>query len=149
VNGQSVATPVSRESLLAKADAISEAIARSEAAVRYWQAREKMESHERAQELFEELKLKTNQSLILKQRLPENHPKVMLADLEVREVESELWKIPVAMQYKEAQAELNELLQGVISVLLSRLSAVVPVEQGPRQGCGRGHGGQGCDCGRN
>ncbi|WP_051344097.1 YlbF family regulator [Alicyclobacillus herbarius] len=142
------AARVTREAILTKADAIAKQITALDAYARYWQAREKMERHKRAQELFEELKLKTNQSLILKQRLPEDHPKVMLAELEMQEVESELWKIPVAMQYKEAQAELNECLQGVISVLLTRIRQAVPVEQGPRQGCGRGHGGQGCDCGR-
>ncbi|WP_067921601.1 YlbF family regulator [Alicyclobacillus shizuokensis] len=146
--GVAPAIEFSHESILAKADAIAKQIASMDAYTRFWQAKQKMEHHRRAQQLFEELKLKTNQSLILKQRLASDHPKVMLADLEVQEIEDELWKIPVAMQYKEAQAELNECLQGVISVLLARLGQVLPVEQGPRQGCGRGHGGQGCDCGR-
>ncbi|MCL6445375.1 MAG: YlbF family regulator [Alicyclobacillus sp.] len=140
---------MSMELLLAKADAIARRIADSEAASRYWQARRKMEQHQEAQKLFETLKLKKNASLILQQRLSPDHPKVMLAELEVHEVEEQLSAIPVAIQYKEAQAELNEMMQGIVQVLLNRLASEVPVELGPRQGCGQGHGGQGCDCGRN
>jgi len=134
---------------LDKAMEIAQKIAQSPEVKRYWQARHKMERNVTAQALFDELKLKTNTSLILQQRLDVDHPKVMLAELEVQEVEEKLQGIPVAMQYKEAQAEINEMMQGVVSLVLSRLSAEVPVEMGPRQGCGQGHGGQGCDCGRD
>ncbi len=137
------------ELVLQQADEIARQIAQSEAAQRYWQARRKMERHTRAQELFETLKLKTNAKLILNERLSSDHPKVMLANLEVQEIENELSQIPVAMQYKEAQSEVNELTQGVISLLLSRLASELPVERGPRQGCGKGHGGKGCDCGNH
>jgi cell fate (sporulation/competence/biofilm development) regulator YmcA (YheA/YmcA/DUF963 family) len=137
------------EAVLHQADTIARQIAGSEAAVRFWQARTKMEKNTRAQELFEALKLKTNAQLILNERLSPDHPKVMLANLAVQEIENELQQIPVAMQYKEAQDEINEIAQGVISLLLSRLQAELPVEQGPRQGCGKGHGGKGCDCGNN
>ncbi|MBX5437426.1 MAG: YlbF family regulator [Alicyclobacillaceae bacterium] len=140
--------PVDRVLLMQMASDIAREIATSEIARRYWQARRKMEHHERAQALFEELKLKKNTSLILQQRLSPDHPKVLLAELEVHEVEQKLQEIPVAMQYKEAQAELNDLMQGVVQVLLARLAGELPVEVGPRQGCGRGHGGEGCGCGR-
>lgn len=134
--------------VLTRAQAIASQIAASEAADRYWQARSKMERNPRAQELFESLKLKTNAQLILNERLSADHPKMMLANLEVQEIENELHQIPVAMQYKEAQDEINELTQGVISLLLTRLQSELPVERGPRQGCGKGHGGKGCDCGK-
>lgn len=140
---------MSTKLVVEKADGIAAKISSSDEFQRYWQAREKMQRNQKAQALFDELKLKTNTSLILQQRLDPNHPKVMLAELEVKEVEEKLNEIPVAMQYKEAQAEVNELLQGVISLVLSRLSEEIPVELGPRQGCGQGHGGQGCDCGKN
>lgn len=132
--------------ILEKADAIAAAIRDSEAATQYWQAREKMENHPTAQALFEELKLKTNASLILQERLSADHPKVMLAELEIHQIQDQLQQIPVAIQYKNAQDELNELMQGVVQTLLSRLSTTLPLELGPRQGCGKGHGGNGCDC---
>lgn len=132
-----------------KAEQIAKKIASSDEVQCYWQARNKMERNKEAQALFDELKLKTNTRLILQERLDDNHPKVMLAELEVKEVEEKLMEIPVAMQYKEAQAEVNELLQGVVSLVMSRLSRALPVELGPRQGCGQGHGGQGCDCGKD
>lgn len=136
-----------KEEVLTRTQAIAHQIAASEEMQRYWQAKVKMEQHARAQELFESLKLKTNEKLILNERLSDDHPKMMLANLEVQEIEHELHQIPVAMQYKEAQAEVNELTQGVISLLLTRLQTELPVERGPRQGCGKGHGGKGCDCG--
>lgn len=131
---------------MSKADGIASAISQTEVAKQYWQAKDKMDTNQRAQELFEQLKLKTNSSLILQERLSSDHPKVMLAELEVHEIEQELQQIPVAIQYKTAQAELNELMQSVVQVILRRLEGELPVEMGPRQGCGQGHGGTGCDC---
>jgi cell fate (sporulation/competence/biofilm development) regulator YmcA (YheA/YmcA/DUF963 family) len=135
--------------LLEKADAIANIICESEPARMYWQARVKMERHERAQSLFEELKLKTNQQLGLTYSLPPDHPKVKQLQEEIEQLEEQLRAIPVAIQYKEAQAELNELMQGVIQLLLSRLAPIVPVELGPRVGCGKGPNGTGCTCGAN
>ncbi len=134
--------------LLQQVDTLASVIRNSDEAKEYWQARNKMEKNVHAQELFEELKLKTNASLILRERLDSSHPKVMLADMDVLGVEQALAEIPVAMQYKSAQAELNELMQSVVKVVLDRLSEELPVELGPRQGCGQGHGGNGCDCNR-
>lgn len=136
------------DALLNQVDNLASVIRDSDEAKDFWQAKNKMEKNVRAQELFEDLKLKTNASLILKERLEDSHPKVMLADMDVQQVEQELALIPVAMQYKTAQAELNELMQSVVSVMLNRLSQELPVEMGPRQGCGQGHGGNGCDCNR-
>lgn len=132
---------------MTKADAIADMICQSEAARQYWKAREKMERHEEAQALFETLKLKTNNQLGLAYALSEDHPKVQQLQAEIQEIEEQLYEIPVAMQYKQAQAELNELLQGVMHLLLVRLSDKVPVELGPKQGCGRGPDGHGCTCG--
>lgn len=131
-----------------KAAQIATRIARSETALRYWQAREKMERNQRAQALFEELKLKTNARLVLEESLDSFHPKVQSAAEDVQEVEAKMGEIPVALQYLEAKDELNEMLQGVMQLLLTRLTNQVPVELGPRQGCGNGHGGNGCDCGK-
>lgn len=138
-----------QDDLERKASRIARQIAQSEAAIRYWQARDKMERHTDAQALFDELKLKTNARLVLEERLASDHPKVMLAQLEEQEVETKLGEIPVALQYQEAKDELNEMVQGVVQLVLGRLSAQLPVELGPRQGCGKGHGGNGCDCGKD
>jgi cell fate (sporulation/competence/biofilm development) regulator YmcA (YheA/YmcA/DUF963 family) len=140
---------VTREELVERANRIAREIAKSDIAERYWQAREKMERNTRAQALFDELKRRKNTSLILEQRLDENHPKMMLARLEVQEIEEKLREIPVALQYQEAKDELNDLVQGVVQLILARLAKEIPVELGPRQGCGKGHDGNGCSCGRN
>lgn len=143
----SALTPVDadvRQRALDLAERIGETLRCSDEARRFWQARAKMERHRRAQALFDELKKKTNASLVLQYRLDPSHPKVLLAEREVREVEERLYEIPVAMQYKEAHAELNDLVQGVIQVMLARLTQELPVELGPR-GCGSGGS---CGCGR-
>ncbi|GMA48890.1 hypothetical protein GCM10025857_02470 [Alicyclobacillus contaminans] len=137
------------DALMAKADTIAEMICQSEAAHQYWKARAKMESHTEAQKLFETLKLKTNNRIGLSQALPADHPKVQELAAEIQVLEERLYGIPVAMQYKEAQAELNDLVQGVMHLLLVRLGERLPVELGPRQGCGKGPDGNGCTCGEN
>jgi cell fate (sporulation/competence/biofilm development) regulator YlbF (YheA/YmcA/DUF963 family) len=135
------------ELMMNKADAIADLICQSESAVRYWKAKDKMEFNTKAQELFEALKLKTNNQLGLQQSLSNSHPKAQQLAEEIHGLERQLYEIPVAMQYKEAQAELNELVQGVMHLLLVRLSSEVPVEYGPKQGCGKGPDGNGCNCG--
>ncbi|MCL6453404.1 MAG: YlbF family regulator [Alicyclobacillus sp.] len=135
------------ERILEKAERIGRMIARSDDARRFWQARAKMERNDRAQKLFEVLKLKTNHQLGLEQSAGRRHPKYQELQREIEELEYRLAEIPVAMQYKEAQAELNELMQGLMHQLLSRLGRELPVEPGPRQGCGHGPDGNGCNCG--
>jgi cell fate (sporulation/competence/biofilm development) regulator YlbF (YheA/YmcA/DUF963 family) len=138
---------MSADLMLTKADVIAELICQSDAAVQYWKAKDKMEYNSRAQALFEALKLKTNHQLGLSQALPADHPKARLLSSEIEGLEQQLHEIPVAMQYKEAQAELNELVQGVMQLLMVRLASSVPVEFGPKQGCGKGPDGNGCNCG--
>lgn len=133
--------------ILEKADRIGAMISRSDDAARYWQAREKMERNQRAQQLFEALKLKTNHQLGLQQSVGAEHPKLQEIGREIQALEAQLYEIPVAMQYKASQAELNEVMQGLMSQLLSRLTDQVPVELGPKQGCGKGPDGNGCNCG--
>jgi len=140
---------MSADLMIAKADAIAMQIATSETAMRYWQARDKMEQNTEAQGLFDELKVKTNASLALQERYVESDAKRVAADHQVEKAEDRLANIPVAMQYKESQAELNELVQGIVAVLYHRLASELPIEMGPKQGCGQGHDGNGCSCGNN
>ena len=135
--------------LLAQTDTIVAVIQQSDEAKQFWQAREKMEHHMEAQELFEEIKRKTNQLLAIRETVKETHPKVVALQTELNELESQLATIPVAMQYQELQGELNGLMQEVVQILLTRLTPFLPVELGPKQGCGQGHDGKGCSCGKN
>ncbi|GEO24898.1 hypothetical protein AAC03nite_06830 [Alicyclobacillus acidoterrestris] len=137
-----------RELVFDKVDAIASQIASSEAASMYWQARDKMMHHQEAQGLFDELKKKTNGLLVLKDRLGEQSDKYQRIKQETARIEERLAEIPVALQYKAAQDELNAMLQEVILVLLARLKDEVPVEPGPRQ-CGSGGScstGGSCSC---
>lgn len=138
---------MSHELLLTKADDIGRSIARSECARQFWQAREKMANNPRAQSLFEELKLKTNNKLGLMQAVGSHHPKLKELDTEIEAIETKLYEIPVAMQYKDAQDELNAIMQELMRALMDRLSTELPLEFGPRQGCGQGPDGNGCNCG--
>ncbi len=124
------------------AERIADEIQHSEAATRYWQAREKMKCHMGAQDLFEELKRKTNNSYVLRDVVSENHPKYHDVLTQIAQLEEQLAEIPVAMQYKEAQDELNTIMQEVVQFIMRRLASVIPVEPGPKQGCGKA-----CSCG--
>lgn len=138
---------VSHEVLLEKADRIGKSIAQTEYAHVFWQARTKMEKNPQAQTLFESLKLKTNNKLGLEQVVSSDHPKLKELNAEIEAIEMKLAEIPVAMQYKTAQDELNGVMQEVMNGLLSRLAEDLPVEFGPREGCGKGPDGNGCNCG--
>ena len=138
---------MSRDELLIKAEAIGQTIAKSDPARRFWQARSKMEQNQKAQSLFEDLKLKTNNKLGLEQVVPTSHPKLNELNQQIQALEMQLSEIPVAMQYKTAQEELNEMMQDLMSILMDRLAKELPVEFGPREGCGKGPDGNGCNCG--
>lgn len=138
---------MSQDVLIEKADAISSLICDSELVHQYWRAKDKMAQHEHAQQLFEALKLKTNNHIGLAHVLPADHPKMKQMEEQIHNLEEELHGIPVAMQFKQAHADLNDLMQGIMKLLISRLGEVVPVEFGPRVGCGKGPDGNGCNCG--
>ncbi|MFB5191515.1 YlbF family regulator [Alicyclobacillus fastidiosus] len=143
----SISDPTAQQ-LFAKVDDIANGIAQSEAAAMYWQARDKMMHHQEAQGLFDDLKKKTNGLLVLKDRLGEQSEKYQRIKEEAERIEARLAEIPVALQYKAAQDELNAMLQEVMLVLLANLKAEVPVEPGPRS-CGSGGScstGGGCSC---
>ncbi|RIV29319.1 YlbF family regulator [Alicyclobacillaceae bacterium I2511] len=131
--------------ILAKSQQIGKLLLCSEQAQVYWAARAQMEHHPRAQLLFTRLKNETNRLLSLQQTLPIDHPRLQAIVKKTTELEDELYKTPVAMQYKTAQADLNELVQGVFQLMISLISQVIPVESGPRQ-CSAAEG-KGCSCG--
>ncbi|MFD1674622.1 YlbF family regulator [Alicyclobacillus fodiniaquatilis] len=135
----------SHDLLLKKAEQIAGHIAHSETAQTYWQARDKMASHKEAQSLFDDLKKKTNGMLVLKDRVGEQSEKYQRMKDQTVQIEARLAEIPVALQYKAAQDDLNGMLQEVMHILLARLNQEVPVEVGPRQ-CGSGDGGSCSSC---
>lgn len=141
--------PLQAADVFGKADFIAHQIQASDAAYRFWQARGKMERHSRAQQLFEELKRKTNHVLVLEEQFSPTHERTIAAQKHVDGIVDELAQIPIAMQYKESQEELNGLVQEVMQVLMTRLSEQLPVEFGGKQGCGQGHDGNGCSCGNS
>ncbi|MCY0889161.1 MAG: YlbF family regulator [Alicyclobacillaceae bacterium] len=133
----------------ARADEVAEMIRESDVAAQFWQAREKMSRHARAIELFEMLKQKTNNIKVLESHYGLEHPRLVQAKAELTHIEDELSQIPVAFQYQCAQSELNMVVQEVVQRLMQRLRPVLPIEPGPRQGCGHGPDGQGCTCGES
>lgn len=145
----SIAEPTLHRPLLDKAAHIAEEIAHSDAALAYWQAKDKMAAHKEAQALFDDLKKKTNGMLVLKDRLGEAHEKYHRVKSEAADIEARLAEIPVALQYKGLHDELNGMLQEVTLVLMARLKNALPVERGPRE-CGSGGscstGGCGSSC---
>lgn len=128
--------------LINMTDKIAEQIQYSEEYRQFWQARSKMDKNTHAQQLFEELKRKTNNLLVIRDQLGEQHPRYQVAQSDVAQLEDQLAKIPVAVQYRVAQDELNHLMQEVVMRLMIRVGQVLPVEPGAKQGCGNA-----CSCG--
>ncbi|SIS89297.1 YlbF family regulator [Alicyclobacillus vulcanalis] len=138
-----IAAEIGMGAILAAADELGEMIRRSEECRAYWRAREKMEHNAAAQRLFDELKKKTNGLWTLRDRLGASHDKYLRMKQEVDALWERLYEIPVALQYKAAQDELNALVQEVIEVVLAQLGDTLPVERGPRT-CGSGGCSGGC-----
>lgn len=128
---------VDTDAILSVADELAEMIRQSDECRWYWKSREKMERHPEAQRLFDELKKKTNGLWTLKDRLGESHEKYQHMKQETDALWERLYEIPVALQYKAAQEELNALVQEVIELMLAQLRESLPVERGPRV-CGSG-----------
>ncbi|WP_328702034.1 YlbF family regulator [Alicyclobacillus fructus] len=134
---------VDTDAILAAADQLAEMIRQSDECRSYWAARAKMERHTGAQRLLDELKKKTNGLWTLRDRLGESHEKYQRMKQEIDALWERLYGIPVALQYKAAQDELNGLVQEVVLVMLAELHRTLPVEQGPRV-CGSGGCSGGC-----
>jgi len=141
-----------RSAILDKAQLIAKMIENSEEMQRYRQAQDKLNRHGDAQALTFVVKAKRNAFSQTSLRHGYDHPLSLKAQAEYEDVLERIAQIPLIDEYKEAQEEVNDIVQGVLQTVVATLHDLVPVEKseepgdGASGGCGNCSGG---GCGRH
>lgn len=126
-----------RDDILAKAGELAELISTSEEVQMFKQAEEKIQNHERVQNLIKTIKKK--QKEIVAFETFQNKDMVAKIEREIEELQEEIDGIPLVMEFQQSQSDINYLLQLVVSVIHDTVSEKVNVETGkdtPPSSCG-------------
>jgi len=141
-----------RAALVDKAQTIARMIESSEEFQRYAQAQEKLNSHGDALALTFVVKAKRNAFSQTSLRHGYEHPLSIQAKQEYEDVLRQLSEIPLIDEYKEAQEEVNDIVQGVLQTIVATLRDSVPVEKSEEPGDSAAGGCGNCSsggCGRH
>ncbi|WP_456287760.1 YlbF family regulator [Paenibacillus sp. AK002] len=126
-----------RDDILAKAGELADLISTSEEVQMFKQAEEKIQNHERVQNLIKTIKKK--QKEIVAFETFQNKDMVAKIEREIEELQEEIDGIPLVMEFQQSQSDINYLLQLVVSVIHDTVSEKVNVETGkdtPPSSCG-------------
>lgn len=118
-----------RSAILDKAEQIARLIQESEEMNRFSQAKNKIENHADANVLTFLAKAKRNHYSKTSLRLGYDHPESIKAKQEYDEVLHKISAIPIMDEFKEAQDEINDIMQGVLKTIVSTVSDVLSVEK--------------------
>jgi cell fate (sporulation/competence/biofilm development) regulator YmcA (YheA/YmcA/DUF963 family) len=141
-----------RAAILSKAHQIVNMLQNSEEMQRFRQASDKLERHAAAQALMFIVKAKRNAFSQTSLRYGYDHPASIKAKQEYEAVLEQIAQIPLIEEYRVAQEELNDIIQGILQTVVNTVSDVLPVEKsadpGPnaKGGCGNCSSG---GCGRH
>ncbi len=126
-----------REDIVDKTRQLARLISSSEEVRVFQQAERQIQGHERIQTLIATIKKK--QKEVVAFEAMKNTKMAAMIEAELQELQEELDAIPIVGDYQEGQAEINDLLQMVISAIHSTVSEKIAVERGadsPPSSCG-------------
>lgn len=118
-----------RGDIMKKAQELADAIAASEEVEIYRKAEKQIQSNERVQSLIKLIK-KKQKELVAFQTTFKNEQMVQKIEKEIEELQDELDNIPIVSQFQQTQADLNYLLQMVVSAIRDSVSEKINVEAG-------------------
>jgi len=118
-----------RGDILKKTQELADAIAASEEVALYRKAEKQIQSNERVQSLIKLIK-KKQKELVAFQTTFKNEQMVQKIEKEIEELQDELDSIPIVSQFQQTQADLNYLLQMVVSAIRDSVSEKINVETG-------------------
>lgn len=118
-----------RDEILKKARELADVIAASEEVAIYREAEKRIQEHERVQTLIKLIK-KKQKELVAFQNTFKNEQMVQKIEKEIEELQDELDSIPIVGQFQQTQADINYLLQMVVSVIRDSVSEKIQVETG-------------------
>lgn len=119
---------VLREDILAKAKEIADMLATTDEVMTYQKAENLIQDNERIQTLISAIKKKQKEVVAFEQF--QNPKMVEKIEGEMQELQDELDGIPIVQQFQQTQADINYLLQLIISVIKDTLSEKINVEAG-------------------
>lgn len=142
-----------RNHILDKAQHLAQLLTQSEEMQRYRQAEDKINRHGDAQALLFVVRAKRNAYSQTSLRHGYDHPLTEKTKQEYDDVLEKIAAIPLIDEYKEAQDEVNDIVQGVLQTIVNTLSDLVPVEKSEDPGSGASGGCGSCGspggCGRH
>lgn len=141
-----------RSAILDKAEQIARLIRESEEMNRFAQAKDKIERHPDANALTFLAKAKRNQYSKTSLRHGYDHPASIKAKQEYDDILQQIADIPIMDEFKEAQDEINDIVQGVLKTLVATVSDVLSVEKSEDPGDSAAGGCGSCSsggCGRH
>jgi cell fate (sporulation/competence/biofilm development) regulator YmcA (YheA/YmcA/DUF963 family) len=144
-------TTTTRNAVLEKARQLVNLLQESDEMKRFRQAQDKINRHADAQALLFIVKAKRNAFSQTSLRYGYDHPKSLQAEKEYKEVLERIAQIPLIDEYKEAQEELNDIVQGVLNTIVATVSHDLPLEKCEEPGDGAAGGCGSCSsggCGR-
>lgn len=127
----------SRNDILDKTRELAGLISSSEEVRVFQQAERQIQGHERIETLIATIKKK--QKEVVAFEAMKNAKMAAMIEAELRELQDELDGIPIVSDYQEGQAEINDLLQMVVSAIHTTVSEKIAVEKGadePPSSCG-------------
>jgi len=132
--------------ILTQAERVADMIAKSDELARYRQAEVKMTNHREAEQLTYTVKLKRNRYSQTSLRYGYDHPEVRKAKDEYDEVLQRVEQIPVIEEFQTSQSEVNDLVQGVLKIVMVSMPGDMRLERDTievKSGCGTVGGGCG------
>ncbi|MEF2244480.1 MULTISPECIES: RicAFT regulatory complex protein RicA family protein [unclassified Paenibacillus] len=116
-----------RDNIMQKAKELSDAIFASEEVQDYRRAEMQINNNERIQKLISLIKKKQKEVVAFETTF-KNAEMVKKIEAEMEELQDELDGIPIVAQFQQSQADINYLLQLVVSVIRDTVSEKISVE---------------------
>lgn len=115
-----------REDILQKAKELADLIMTSDEVITYQKAEKQIKENEKIQELIKQIKKKQKEIVAFEQF--ENEEMVKKIEAEQQALQDELDAIPIVQQFQQTQADINYLLQLIVSVIKDSISEKIAVE---------------------
>ncbi|WP_418303212.1 RicAFT regulatory complex protein RicA family protein [Paenibacillus yonginensis] len=117
-----------RNEIMEKSRELAELIRGSEEAQIFKQAEQQIQGHQRVQSLIAQMKKKQKEIVAFESM--RNQEMVSRIEKEIDELQAEIDAIPLVTEYQQSQADMNYLLQFVMSAIQDTVSQKINVESG-------------------
>ncbi len=118
--------PINKTTILEKAEQLAKLISEQEEVELYQRAEAQIKGHRRVQEIIAQIK-KKQQELVNAKHLKKNNY-IKQLELELDELNIELYGIPLIHQYQQTQKDLNKYVQTIIKIMKDQLSSEIRLE---------------------